>query len=179
MQPWAAAASRPNLHKKDKRAALVPTPITPHWKHPLLVSTALLFLERCLCAGSSWFEQRARILSVIAPRYEEAACIKAAMTPFWSGHSTHPHLQLFARVGRCKPVTHCLSLQDVDGKDEDHVDEDYRGDENGDEEMMMMIMTQASPLPIVLLCINRSARKLVLIPLTQVFAPPCQKVSFC
>ena len=21
------------------------------------------------------------------------------MTPFWSGHSTHPHLQLFARVG--------------------------------------------------------------------------------
>ena len=45
--------------------------------------------------------------------------------------------------------------------------------------MIMMIMMQASPLPIVLLCINRSARKLVLIPLTQVFAPPCQKVSFC
>ena len=98
-QPWAGAASRPNLHKKDKRAALVPTPITPHWKHPLLVSTALFFLEPCRCASSSWFEQRARILSVIAPRYEEAACIKAAMTPFWSGHSTHPHLQLFARVG--------------------------------------------------------------------------------
>ena len=104
-QPWAAAASRPNLHKKDKRAALVPTPITPHWKHPLLVSTALFFLERCWCAGSSWFEQRARILSVIAPRYEEAACIKAAMTPFWSGralnlcHHHPPHLHLFAERG--------------------------------------------------------------------------------
>ena len=118
-------------------------------------------------------------MSVIAPRYEEAACIKAAMTPFWSEHSTHPHLQLFARVGRCKPVTHCLSLQDVDGKEENHVDEDDRGGNGGEEEMIMMIMTQASPLPIVLLCINRSARKLVLIPLTQVFAPPCQKVSFC
>ena len=93
----------------------------------LLIGNTLYWfpLHWCWCAGSSWFEQRARrILSVIAPRYEEAACIKAAMTPFWSGHYTHPHLQLFARVGRCKPVTHCLSLQHVDGKDEDHVDED-------------------------------------------------------
>ena len=125
------------------------------------------FLEHCMqhCSRTT-----GRNFECYCTRYEEAACIKAAMTPFWSGHSTHPHLQLFARVGRCKPVTHCLSLQDVDGKDEDHVDEDYRG---------MMIMTQANPLPIVLLCINRSARKLVLIPLTQVFALPCQKVSFC
>ena len=59
--------------------------------------------------------------------------IKAAMTPFWSGQSTPPHLQLFARVGRCKPVTHCLSKQDVDGKDEDHVDEDDRDDNDGGE----------------------------------------------
>ena len=65
----------------------------------LLIGNTLYWfpLHWCWCAGSSWFEQRARrILSVIAPRYEEAACIKAAMTPFWSGHSTHP------------PISSCL-----------------------------------------------------------------------
>ena len=34
----------------------------------------------------------------------------------------HPPPSPVVCPGGCKPVTHCLSLQDVDGKDEDDLD---------------------------------------------------------
>ena len=46
----------------------------------------------------------------------------------------HPPPSPVVCPGGCKPVTHCLSLQHVDGKDEDHVDEDYRVDDDGDQD---------------------------------------------
>ena len=45
----------------------------------------------------------------------------------------HPPPSPVVCPGGCKPVTHCLSKQDVDGKDEDHVDEDDRDDNYGGE----------------------------------------------
>ena len=99
----------PTCIKRDKKAALVLLPIAPHWKHPpmhLIFHSSVHyycppFLEHCMqllgrTTGGTF--------ECYCTRYEEAACIKAAMTPFWSGPPlnpppTHPHLQLFAQLG--------------------------------------------------------------------------------
>ena len=108
-----------NLHKKDKKAALVLPPITPHWKHPLTPLHLLLhssvhcsrasFLEHCM---QLWGRTTGRNFECYCTRYEEAACIKAAMTPFWSGRALnlrHPPQSPLVCPARCKPVTHCLA----------------------------------------------------------------------
>ena len=109
----------PTCIKRDKKAALVLLPIAPHWKHPpmhLIFHSSVHyycppFLEQCMqllgrTTGGTF--------ECYCTRYEEAACIKAAMTPFWSGPPlnpppTHPPPSPVVCPARCKPVTHCLA----------------------------------------------------------------------
>ena len=120
-QPLGLCLPAPNLHKKDKKAGLVLPPIAPHWKHPL-TPLHLLFHSAAVHYHPPFLEQCMHLLGrttggnfeCYCTRYEEAACIKAAMTPFWSSPPlspppTHPPSSPVVCPARCKPVTHCLA----------------------------------------------------------------------
>ena len=69
------------------------------------------FLEHCM---QLWGRTTGRNFECYCTRYEEAACIKAAMTPFWSRPPlspppTHPPSSPVVCPARCKPVTYCLA----------------------------------------------------------------------
>ena len=111
---WAAATRPlrlcllPTCIKRDKKAALVLLPIAPHWKHPpmhLIFHSSVHyycppFLEHCMqllgrTTGGTF--------ECYCTRYEEAACIKAAMTPFWSGPPLNPPSHPPTPISSCLP----------------------------------------------------------------------------
>ena len=120
MPQWAVTrpVPAPTCIKRTKRpplfsfqSLLIGNTLTPlHLLlHPSVHCGRASLLEQCM---QLWRRTTVGNFECYCTRYEEAACIKAAMTPFWSGRALnlrHPPQSPLVCPARCKPVTHCLA----------------------------------------------------------------------